>query len=201
MYQLHTDIVDTDQGRVGVGYGVNGNLEFTRQVGEFRIEGGPLADDFAPGAWVFNLFGINASKFVGGDITDAVTTGLNGMHLYVGQFRQDVRHFLNGRPVQLNVLAGADMTETLVIGPHDMRQTTQLTTRQQAIRNGNTQHGRITLNVEAVLQAKGEKLVFAELIGEKTAGLVAILRHPLFQQPLIVFLIDVHGTVSPSLNA
>ena len=120
------------------------------------------------------------------------------MHLDIGQFGQNVRHIFQCRPVHLHVLAGADVGEALVVSAGDMREPAQLTGRQQAIRNGDAQHGRITLDVKAVLQAQGEKLILAELPGQVSTRLVAILRYPFIQQLLIVFLIDVHGTVSPS---
>ena len=39
VYQLHTDIVNTDNGRIFIGHRIDRNLELAGQVGEFRIEG------------------------------------------------------------------------------------------------------------------------------------------------------------------
>ena len=128
--QLDTDVVNANQGRVRIGHRIHGNLELPWQVGELRIERGPLANDFTPGARIFNFLRVHTGEFIGGDVTDTVAAGLDGVHLHLGQLGKNVRHFLYGRPVQLNVLTGADVAEALVIGAHNMSQTAQLTARQ-----------------------------------------------------------------------
>ncbi len=196
---LDADVVHTDQRRIGVRHRVHRDLELARQVGEFRVEGGPLTDDLAPGARILDFLGVHAGVFVGGDVADAVTAGLDGVHLHARQFRQDIRHVLHFRPVELDVLAGADVAEALVVFAHHLGQGAHLFAGEQAVGHRNTQHRRVTLNIEAVLQPQHQELVLAELAGQIAPGLVAVLSYPLFQKPLVIVLIYVHDAVAPCL--
>ena len=130
----------------------DGDFEFTRQIGKFRMQGRPLTNQLAPGARVFHFIIGDTSKLVAGGVTDTVATGLNGVHLHLGQVGQDIRHILKGRPVQLKVLPRGEMAVTTVIAASNLSQGTQLITRQHAVRYCNTQHRRMALNIEAVLQ-------------------------------------------------
>ncbi len=48
-------------------------------------------------------------------IADAIAAGLNGVHFHAGQIGQDIRGILQFRPIELNVLAGGEVTIALVI--------------------------------------------------------------------------------------
>jgi hypothetical protein len=106
--QIQADVVDLSRRAVVNGAG-HGDLELARQIGKFRVEGGPLADDFAVDARVFDFILGDAGQMVGGDVANAVAAGLDGVHLHLGQFGEDVRRLFQFRPVVLNVLAGGEM--------------------------------------------------------------------------------------------
>src|SRR5690554_4641520 len=93
---------------------VDGNLELARQVGEFRMERGPLADDLAPGARIDDLVSRNTGELVRRGIADTVAAGLDGVHLDLGQLFQNVGHVFQVRPVQLDILARGDVRVALV---------------------------------------------------------------------------------------
>jgi hypothetical protein len=84
------------------------------------VEGGPLADDFAPWARVDHFVGGDTGELVGGDVAQAVAAGLDRVHLHGGQFGQDVRDVFQRRPVELHVLAGADVGVALVVVAGDL---------------------------------------------------------------------------------
>ena len=53
-HDVHTDVVHQRGGTV-LRRTRDGDLEFARQVGEFRMKRRPLADDFAPGPRILEL--------------------------------------------------------------------------------------------------------------------------------------------------
>ncbi len=97
------------------------DFELARQVGKFRVKGGPLADDFAVDAWVFDLVWSHSSKMIGSDVANAIATGLDGMHLYLGQISENIGRVLQLWPVVLDVLAGGKMTVALIVAAGDVR--------------------------------------------------------------------------------
>ena len=169
VHRLQADVVDFDGGTVS-GRTVDGDLELARQVGEFRVEGGPLADNFAPWARVDQLVGGDTGELVGGDVAQAVAAGLNGVHLHGGQFSQDVRDVFQGRPVELYVLAGTDVGVALVVVTGDLGHHSRLARSQLAIRHGHPQHRRKALDVQAILQAQGAEFFFAQLACQSSVG-------------------------------
>ena len=157
------------------------------------MKSGPLTHDLAVGTGVFQFVRGDAGEVVGGDVAYAVAAGLYGVHLDPSQVRQDVRHGLQLRPVELDVLAGAEMAVALVVPFRDVSQHAQLLGGQDAIRNRHPQHGGVALQVQAVHQAQGPELVGAELARQEPPGLVAKLRHPLVHEALVVLIVLVHG--------
>ncbi|KAG1241178.1 hypothetical protein G6F68_016946 [Rhizopus microsporus] len=129
---------------------------------------------------------------VGCGVADAVAAGLDGVHLDGGEFRQDVRHVFQFRPIELDVLAGAEGAIAAIPLARDMRQGAQLARRQHAVRNGDAQHGRVALDVQAVLQAQNAEFIFGELAVEEAARLVGKLRHTLLDKLLVDGVIHVH---------
>ncbi len=61
------------------------------------------------------LVGRDAGELIGGDVADAVAAGLDRVHLHRGQLGQDVRHAFERRPVELDVLAGAEVAIAAVV--------------------------------------------------------------------------------------
>src|SRR3989344_3337142 len=141
VHRLQADVMDFDGGTVG-GRPVDGDLELARQVGEFRVEGGPLADDFAPRTRIDQLVGSDTGELVGGDVAQAVAAGLDRVHLHGGQFSQDVRDVFHGRPVELDVLPGTDVGVALVVVAGNLGHHSHLARRQLAVRHRHPQHRR-----------------------------------------------------------
>ena len=94
---------------------INRDFELAWQEGKLGMESRPLTDDLAPRAGINQFIGSHASELVGGGVANAVTAGLNGMHLYFSQMRQNVRNLLQFWPVELNVLTGTEMRIALVV--------------------------------------------------------------------------------------
>ncbi len=90
------------------------------------MQGRPLANDFTPGARIFAFVGGYARELVGRGIANTIAAGLYGVHLHAGELSENVGHFLQQRPVQLDVLAGADMRVALVIVACDVCQLAHL---------------------------------------------------------------------------
>ncbi len=191
LHRLQADVVHLDGGAVAHG-AVDGDLELARQVGEFGVEGRPLADDLAPGARIDQLVAGDAGELVGGGVADAVAAGLDRVHLHGGQLGEDFRHVFQLRPVELDVLAGADVGVALVVVAGDLRQLAHLLGVQQAVGNGHAQHGRIALDVQAVLQAQRAEFLAGQFARQVAAGLIAELLDAVLYDPLIVFVIYVH---------
>ena len=190
--QLQTDIVDLHRCAIA-GRRRDCDLEFARQKREFGMEGRPLTQQLAIGPRIDEFIGRNTGEMVGGDIAHAVAAGLDAVHLDRGELGQDVGHAGEFGPVDLQILARAEMPVAAVVGVADLGEFAQLERRQRAVRNRNAQHRRVLLHIEAVLQAKRFELVFGQLTGEKTAGLVAKLRNPFVDQSLVVAVVAVHG--------
>ena len=72
------------------GIGGNSDLKLTRQKGELGMQCTPLAQDFAVRAGV-ELFALyHTGELIGRNISNAVSTGLNGVHLYFCKVSQYV---------------------------------------------------------------------------------------------------------------
>ncbi len=201
-YNVQADVVYADGGTVRLS-AVDGNLELARQEGEFRVEGRPLTDDFAPRTRVNQLVSSNAGKLIGRGVADTVAAGLNGVHLDFGQVGQNIRHVFQGRPVELHVLTGTEMYIALVVLTGNQGQFAHLSGRNQAVGDGNAQHWRVALNIQTVLQAQRQEFALAQLAGEKAAGLIAELLYAVLDDLLIIFVVDIHtetcswGTAGP----
>src|SRR5690606_34847231 len=179
MNRFQADVVHFNSGAIA-GSTVHGNLELARQEGEFRVKGRPLANDFAPGARVDHLILGDTGKLVGSGVTNAVAAGLDRMHLHGGQLGQDIRHIFQFRPVELYVGARTDVGVALVVLTGNFRQLANLLGGHQSIRYGHAQHGRIALNVQAILKTQWQKLGITELTGQIAANLIAELTYPIF---------------------
>ena len=92
------------------------------------------------------------------------------------------------------------MTVAFVVLARDVGEHAHLFRRQHAVGHGDAQHGRLALNVEAVLQTQRTKFVFRQLAREETARLVAILRDPFVDNGLIVFIVLIHSLCGYQTN-
>ena len=153
----------------------------------------PLADDFTPGARIDQLVCGDAGKLVGRGVTDAVAAGLDRVHLHFGQVRENIGHVFQRRPVELYVLAGTEVGVALVVFAGNKGQLAHLLGGDQAVRNGDTQHGRVTLYIQAVLQAQRQEFGVGQLAGQIAAGLVAELGYTFLDDPLVILVVDIHS--------
>ena len=169
------------------------DLEFTGQVGEFRMKRRPLANDLAPGPRIFEFIGRDPGQMIGCNVANAIAAGLDGVHLHLGEFLQNIRHLLKLGPVELQILAGREMSVASIIVARNFRQGAQLPRRQQPVGNGDAQHRRVSLDVQAVAQSQMLEFVLAQRSLEESLGLVAKLRHPLAHQSLVGEVVPIHG--------
>jgi hypothetical protein len=190
--QLQADVVDRDR-RPIAGRAADGDLEFARQEGEFGVEGGPLAHQLAPGPRVLDLVHRDPGELVGGDVAHAIAAGLDGMHLDLGEFGEDVRDFFEPGPVELDVLAGGEVGIALVVVTGDVCQPAQLCRGQQAIGHADPQHGCHALDIEPILQTQGTKLVVGQFAGQIALGLMPELADPFAYQGPVPLIVTVHG--------
>ncbi|MNP03554.1 hypothetical protein D3C76_954430 [compost metagenome] len=190
--EVEADVVHLDRRAVFLG-GAEGDLELARQEEEFRVDGRPLAEDFRQRARVQQFVGRHPGEGFGGDIAHAVAGSLDGVHLHLGQLLEDVRHLGKLDPVELDVLPGGEVTVAAVVLAGDARQAAQLVRRQGAVRDGDPQHVGVFLQVEAVLQAQRQELLFRELAADTPRHLVAELRDALQDKGAVVVIVVVHA--------
>jgi hypothetical protein len=76
-----------------------------------------------------------------------------------------------------------------------MGQFAELVAAEQAVGNGDAQHGRKPLYVQAVLQPQWQEFRFGQFAGEKTLGLAPELGYPLIDDSLVVLVVNVHQEV------
>ena len=106
--------------------------------------------------------------------------------------RQDVGHIHQLDPVELEVGAGGEMAEALVIFARDMGQLAQLPRRQGAVGNGDAQHVGMQLQIEAVHQPQRLELVFGQFARQAALDLAGELLHALADELGVEFVIAVH---------
>jgi len=106
---------------------------------------------------------------------------------------EDLGHVLEPRPVELDVLARAEVPVAAVVGARDVRELAQLRRGQQAVGDRHAQHGRVALDVQAVLQPQRPELVLGQLAREEAPRLVAELRHALVDDALVDFVVEIHA--------
>ena len=121
------------------------------------------------------------------------------MHFHRGQFFQDIRHPGQFRPVELDVLTGGEMTVAFVVAAGDVCELAQLAAAQMAVGNGDAQHRRMSLHIEAVHQPQRAKLVLAQFAGQVAPGLITELGHALAHDAVVDFIILIHGLFQTAL--
>ncbi len=190
--QVETNIVDLGS-RTVLRRAGDRDLELPRQVREFGVVRRPLPQDLAVGTRVIDLVLGDAGHVIGGDIANAIATRLDRMHLHRGEMLQDIGNIGQVRPVQLQILAGREVTVAAIVATGHLAQLAQLARAQQSIRDRDAQHRRVPLDIETVTQAYGLELIFGELTGEETPRLVTEFRDTLVHEGLIQVIISVHG--------
>jgi hypothetical protein len=168
------------------------HLELARQEAELGVQRRPLPDDLGVGARVGHLLRGGAGEVVGGDVTDAVAGGLDGVHLDLGEFRQDIGDIAERRPVELQVLARGEVAIAAVIDAGDVGELAHLPRGQRAVRDRNAQHVGVQLQIEAVHQPQRLEFVLGQLAADAAPDLVAELRHALAHELRVEFVVAVH---------
>ena len=90
------------------------------------MQGRPLADDLAVGPRIIELVACDAGQVVRGHVAHAVAARLDGVHLDCCKLGKDVRDTRKRRPVELQILAGGEVTVVTVISMRDVAQLAQL---------------------------------------------------------------------------
>ena len=119
------------------------------------------------------------------------------MHLDGGEQREDVGHVFERRPVELDVLPRREMAVASVILAGNAGEHPKLRRGNEAVGNGDAQHRRVLLDVEAVLQAQRTKFVLGQLAAQEALRLVAKLGHPAIYQCCVEVVVAVHGARLP----
>ena len=176
---------------------VDGDLELARQEREFRMKRRPLPQDFGVRARVGDLVMRDAGEMVGGDIADAVSRGLDRVHLDARELGQDVGRVLERRPVELDVLPGGEMAVAAIVIARDLGELAHLARVEHAIGNGDAQHIGVELQVEAVHQAMRAELLLGQFAAEAARDLVAELLDARGDEGGVEIVIMIHGR-SPS---
>ena len=150
-HRLQTDVVQLDRCAILRGSG-HGDLEFARQKSELRMKSRPLPQHFRPHQRVHDFVGRHTREVIGGDIADAIAAGLNGVHFNLSEIGQNVRHFGQLGPVKLNILPRAEVAIAAVVLARDVGEHAHLRRGQHAVRHSYTQHRRVLLHIQPVLQ-------------------------------------------------
>ena len=190
----HADVVGADRGAVAVGPH-DRDLELARQIGEFRVRDGPLAQDLGIDPAIDDLVGGGADELVGGHVADAVAAGLKGVHVHFGQFAQDGGSVFQLDPVELEVLARGEVAVALVVFTADLGQLAELRRGQDAVGNGDAQHIGVKLEIQAVHQAQRLELVFRQFTGQTARHLFAELLHTLGDEAAVKIVIAIDAGV------
>ena len=190
-HQAEADVVHPQHDAVFSGT-VEGDLELARQKGELGVVGRPLAQDLGERPRIGHLVDRHAGEGVGGDVADAVARGLVGMHLHAGQCGEHLGNGLQRRPVELDIGAGGEVGVAAVMVARQLGEFAQLAAGEMAVGHGDAEHRRVTLDVDAVLQAQRTELILRELPGEEAPHLVAELCNTFVEQMLVVFIVLVH---------
>ncbi len=192
LQQLQPDVVPADGGAVFT-CAADRNLELARQERELGMQRAPLAQDLAIGPRVHHLVGGDTGQCVAGDVADAVAAGLDAVHVDFGQQVHHVGGARQRNPVELQVLARGEVAVVAVELAGDARQLVQLPAAQLAIGHGHAQHGRVALNVPAVLQAQRLEVVLRQRTVQVAAQLVAELGGAGLHEVAVEVGVAVHG--------
>ena len=98
-------------------------------------------------------------------------------------------------PVQLQVLARGEMPEAAVVAARDVGELAQLRGAQQSVGNGDAQHRRMALDIQAIAQAQRPELLLGQLARQVAARLVAELRDARIHEGLVKLVVLVHGSI------
>ena len=179
-------------GAIG-GAGRDGDLELARQELEFRVVGGPLANELGDGAGILDLVRRGAGEGIGGDVADGVARGLHRVQADGGEVVHDVGRLAQRDPVELDVLAGGEMAVAAIPALGEIGERAHLAGGKRAIGDRHAQHVGVQLQVEPVHQAKGPEFLFRQRAGEALGHLRAELGAAVGEEGVIEAVRLIHG--------
>ena len=191
--QVQTDVMNL-RGCAILLHACHGDLEFARQVGELRMQGGPLADDFAVGTRIIDFFRIDTGEVISRDVTNAVAAGLR-MACICTVARSARMSGTSARRGQLSCRFWrvVKCPAAAIIAARDVGELGQLAAAEQAIRNGDMQHRRVALHIQSVAQPQRLELIVRQLTGKVPPRLVAEFRHALLDYRLVKLVVLIHA--------
>ena len=175
------------------------NLELARQIAEFRVECGPLAQQFCPRTRISDFIRRRPCILVRRTVANAIAARLDGMHFNRRQFFQQIRAFLKLDPVILDILARGEMAVIAIIFPRDMREHPHLPAVERAIGNGDAQHIGMQLQIQSVHQPQWLELVFRNLTRDTPVYLIAKFGNAGIDDRLVEMVIFIHIRLSSRL--
>ena len=204
-------------GRAVFGCASDGNLEFAGQERKLGMQSAPLAQYFCKGAWIYHFVNGHTSQFIGGDVANAIATGLNAVHVDGGQEVHYIGRSVQRNPVELDVLSSCEMAIALhkarglarqhillglrfgeqfgiglIVFLGNLSQDVQLLAGDFAVGHSYAQHWGVALNVPAVLQAQRTKLFVCQLPFLPALKLVSVLGRAQFDKLAVKFCVLVH---------
>ena len=153
----------------------------------------PLPDDLGPDPGILDLIGCRPGKWIRGDIANAISRRLDGMHFKTGKPVQNIWRLDKLDPVELDVLAGGEMPEATVKITGDSGKSTHLRTRQGTVGNRDPQHVGVKLKIQPVLQPQWLELLLGQRAAQPPLYLVTELCGTASDDIMIDSVIAVHG--------
>jgi len=139
------------------------------------------------------LVGRDARQVVAGDVAGVVAARLDAVQLHLRELREQIRHLLELRPVELDVLPRGEVRIAAVVRARHVRHFAQLRRLEQAIGHGDAQHRREALLIKTVAKPQVAKLLLAELTRKETARLIAELLDALRDERAVDVVVAVHA--------
>src|SRR3984885_14150072 len=195
-HDLQPDVMGLDH-RAIMRRAIDGDLELARQKRKFGMKRRPLPQNLGVRARVSDLVTRNSGEMVRRDVANAVSRGLDRVHLDARELSQNVWRVLKRRPVELDVLPGGEMAVAAVVIPRDLGELAHLARVEHAIGDGDAQHIGVKLQVEAVHQPMGAKLLFGQFAAEPALDLIPKLLDTRSDEGGVEIVIMIHDR-SPS---
>ena len=99
---------------------------------------------------------------IGCNIANTIARGLNSVHIHICQICENIRNILQPYPVKLHILTGGKMPIAAVIALGNIGQLFHLHAAERPIGDSHPQHIGMKLQIQAILQPQGLKLLFAQ---------------------------------------
>ena len=110
----------------------------------------PLPNELCIRPRISNLVDRRPRKLICRDVANCISAGLNRMHVDVRERVENVGCIDQTRPIELDILTGRKVAVTFVPFIRDVGQLAHLLTRERPIRDGNSQHIGMKLQINTV---------------------------------------------------